>query len=52
MGYTAEESVGCCSYESEEDFCDPAGCYGDMAADAKTSLASQIEKLFREVYQS
>lgn len=52
MGYIAEEHLGCCSYDSEKDFRQPGGYFDDMAANAKASLAEQIEKLFRGVYQS
>lgn len=42
-GLTASDSLGCCSYESEADFCKPGGYYDDMVSAALDDLWRQLE---------
>lgn len=38
------DSLGCCSYESEKDFCQPGGYYDDMKSEALADLNANIER--------
>jgi len=41
-GLTAEDYLGCCSYESAEDFKQPGGYYDDMKAEAAAELDRMV----------
>lgn len=44
-GLTGDDYLGCCSYESEEQFCQHGGYYDDMKAQALGNLNSQTQAL-------
>lgn len=43
-GFAASESVGCCSFENEEDFIENSGFYASMKIVAKERLVKTLEK--------
>lgn len=45
MGLTSVQYLGCCSYESEEDFVDNSGYYDDMGREAIAEIIEQVESI-------
>jgi len=44
-GLTGSDWLGCCSYDSEEQFTEPGGYYDDMKERALEELESKVETL-------
>lgn len=42
---TGEDYLGCCSYASEEEFCQPGGYFNDMKDVALSDLLEKLESL-------
>lgn len=45
LGEHEDTYLGCCSYESEDAFCEPGGYFDDMKLEAATDLARRLDKL-------
>lgn len=48
-GITGFDSLGCCSYKSEEDFKQDGGYYEDMKKEALRDLNREIENMYKKV---
>ena len=45
----ADECLGCCSYESKADFCQPGGYFEDMKSTALAALNRELERLLEKL---
>lgn len=45
-GFRGYDYLGCCSYASREDFCQPGGYYDDLKAEARAALITAVESAY------